>query len=61
MATFKQNDEVRYVDPTGRELVGIVNIVEDVHGDAHVRIHGEGMVVIPASECTLVTCHGVED
>lgn len=61
MRRIKQNDEVRYTDFEGRELFGIVNIVEDAMGDAHVRVHDYGMVVIPNSELSLVTDDEVDD
>ena len=49
MQNIQQNDEVRCMFD-GRELVGIVNIVEDENGDAHVRVHGEGVVIVPTSK-----------
>lgn len=62
MRRIKQNDEVRMTDPdTGKEWIGIVNIVKDAMGDAHVRVHDYGMVVIPTAELSLVTDEEVDD
>lgn len=54
MAGIQQGDRVRWKEAAGSE-VGIVYVVRDHNGDAHVRFPNDGMNIIPTSELILVT------
>lgn len=49
MSEIQQGDRVRWKEAAGGE-VGIVYVVSDHNGDAHVRFPNDGMNIIPTSE-----------
>lgn len=59
MSEIQQGDRVQRREAAGGE-VGIVYIVRDHNGDAHVRFPNAGMHIIPTSELILVAEDEVE-
>ena len=60
MSGIQQGDRVRRREAAGGE-VGIVDIVRDHNGDAHVSFPTDGMNIIPTSELIPVAVDEIDD